>query len=297
MDNRFIGYIKRLVYFLRKKIDNIALFFVLCLKRKNKLYRFSIADVYLYISELNWNLPSLINYKREEEFFLLGIEDKKFYWPKNIKTDDLPWVYNEIFMNRLKNPSTYDHKEACLEGASWCIDCGAFEGFFSVFASTKGCKDIVLVEPIEKMKAALEKTFQEFYPGVSARVETVGVGSSKSKILFNYDQEHLCASSVGDKGGEEIDVETIDNIVDKYSFTGQGFIKMDIEGQEMNALIGAKQTLRTLKPRLAIAVYHDYDNAVLCKKIIEETNPSYKVVFRGMYNYFQPARPYLLYAY
>ena len=35
------------------------------------------------------------------------------------------------------------------------------------------------------------------------------------------------------------------------------FIKMDIEGAEPKALIGAERTIREHRPQLAISVYHD----------------------------------------
>ena len=56
---------------------------------------------------------------------------------------------------------------------------------------------------------------------------------------------------------------------------------MDIEGYKMNALKGAEKTLRNLKPSLAIAVYHEYENALRCKEIIKKANPDYEFEFRG----------------
>ncbi|HWB63227.1 MAG TPA: FkbM family methyltransferase [Chitinophagales bacterium] len=38
------------------------------------------------------------------------------------------------------------------------------------------------------------------------------------------------------------------------------FIKMDIEGAEMNALLGAEQTIRKFRPKLAICVYHQWQD-------------------------------------
>ncbi|KKM84494.1 hypothetical protein LCGC14_1298540 [marine sediment metagenome] len=74
-------------------------------------------------------------------------------------------------------------------------------------------------------------------------------------------------------------------------------IKMDIEGYEMSALRAAMSLMKNHKPRLAIAVYHELENALKCAEIIKNANPTYKVEFRGYYGYFEPARPYMLFAY
>ena len=87
---------------------------------------------------------------------------------------------------------------------------------------------------------------------------------------------------------------TLDSLISKYGIPD--LIKMDIEGAEMKALEGAKKTLATYQPQLAIAVYHDYENALKCREIILKANANYHVEFRGMYAYFTPPRPYLLFA-
>lgn len=72
---------------------------------------------------------------------------------------------------------------------------------------------------------------------------------------------------------------------------------MDIEGAEMLALIGTSKTLQEQKPKLTIAVYHEYYNAIECRDIILKAIPTYKIVFRGMNLWKKPSRPYLLFAY
>jgi FkbM family methyltransferase len=49
---------------------------------------------------------------------------------------------------------------------------------------------------------------------------------------------------------------SIDDLVARYALSRLDFIKMDIEGAEMDALHGAEAALKRFKPKLAIAVYH-----------------------------------------
>ena len=53
-----------------------------------------------------------------------------------------------------------------------------------------------------------------------------------------------------------VPLTTIDKIVNELGLERVDFIKMDIEGAEVAALTGARETLRRFRPRLAIAVYH-----------------------------------------
>lgn len=45
---------------------------------------------------------------------------------------------------------------------------------------------------------------------------------------------------------------------------------MDIEGAEVPALLGAKQTIRTFRPKLAISAYHRPDDLVTIPRLFEK---------------------------
>jgi FkbM family methyltransferase len=78
--------------------------------------------------------------------------------------------------------------------------------------------------------------------------------------------------------GDALQVMTtsIDDFVSERQLPRVDFIKMDIEGAELNALKGAEKTIRTHKPRLAISVYHRADDVIDIPAYIQELDPGYE---------------------
>lgn len=70
-----------------------------------------------------------------------------------------------------------------------------------------------------------------------------------------------------------VDVDSLDNVLAGRCVT---FIKMDIEGAEYNALLGAAETIKRYKPKLAICIYHKPSDRWELPMLILELNPSYR---------------------
>ena len=68
----------------------------------------------------------------------------------------------------------------------------------------------------------------------------------------------------------------IDNLLDQEDC----FIKLDIEGQEKKALIGAKKIIKSKKTMLAIASYHFENDLWKLASIILKFNTNYKFYIR-----------------
>jgi FkbM family methyltransferase len=70
--------------------------------------------------------------------------------------------------------------------------------------------------------------------------------------------------------------------LDDYAATKGGrvdFIKMDIEGAEMEALRGAAGVIKEFKPRLAISGYHKPQDLWEIPRFLKELNPGYQITF------------------
>jgi hypothetical protein len=54
------------------------------------------------------------------------------------------------------------------------------------------------------------------------------------------------------------------------------FIKMDIEGAELETLKGAEQTIRRFRPKLAICLYHRPEDFVTIPRFLDRVLPQYQ---------------------
>jgi FkbM family methyltransferase len=75
----------------------------------------------------------------------------------------------------------------------------------------------------------------------------------------------------------KVKTTTIDVFIKENNIHKVDFIKMDIEGAELNALKGAINTITQFKPNLAIAIYHSLDDFTQIPKWINNLGLGYKL--------------------
>jgi FkbM family methyltransferase len=69
----------------------------------------------------------------------------------------------------------------------------------------------------------------------------------------------------------------IDSFCKKEKITSVDFIKMDIEGSEMEAIRGAEHTIKSCRPKLAICLYHRPDDLWEITNYIAASYPFYRL--------------------
>lgn len=84
-------------------------------------------------------------------------------------------------------------------------------------------------------------------------------------------------SKIDESGDSIIQMDSIDNICENEKVT---YIKMDIEGSELEALRGARKVICRDKPRLGICIYHKPEDLLEIPMFIKKMVPEYKLYIR-----------------
>jgi FkbM family methyltransferase len=145
-------------------------------------------------------------------------------------------------------------------GVEKFIDCGAYDGDTIAARLVQHGNDfsrIFALEPDLKNLDKLEKYISGLSHTIQSKIEVLpfAVGASNGKVKFSANGN--AASSIGQDGTSEVDCIALDSILSESAPT---FIKMDIEGAELDALFGARDLIKKYNPVLAICAYHQQDH-------------------------------------
>jgi FkbM family methyltransferase len=181
----------------------------------------------------------------------------------------------------------YEHGDVKLEAGDVIIDAGAFIGDTAVYFHHKlgGQCQVHSFELLDENLALLVHNLER--NGIAddrvvvnkfALADTTG-----AEILVSGGNAQSAASMFrGAAGGqgERVQTITLDDYVVGLGLERVDFIKMDIEGAEAMALKGARQTIAHFRPRLAICLYHKWDDVFTLPPLIDATGVDYAYAFK-----------------
>lgn len=84
-------------------------------------------------------------------------------------------------------------------------------------------------------------------------------------------------NSSAEKGNTEAEFITVDDLLEEKSVS---YIKMDIEGEEENAIKGAEKTIKEYKPKMLISAYHRTEDLLSIPEAVLEIHKDYKLYIR-----------------
>jgi FkbM family methyltransferase len=202
------------------------------------------------------------------------------FWVVPSDFDTFVWVLAEQEMN------IYGDETTGVRPGDVVLDCGAHFGGYVRKALGMGAKVVVAIELAPENIACLRKTFASEVAAGRVIVYPKGVWDKDDQLVL-YRSDHTWgdrAISVeeGGRTGPAVPLTTIDKIVAELRLARVDFIKMDIEGAEPNALSGAAATLRSFRPRMALAAYHHgAQDLVDLPAVARKAQPAYDVCLWG----------------
>jgi FkbM family methyltransferase len=233
------------------------------------------------LSELEKN-----KYETNEIGFVLGgwklsrFEMEKFGFPINLYSF-IPAVYCTFCARQYEYISTNNQKIRVEQG-DIVLDIGACSGdtalYFADRIQGKGLvysfefipsnlnilrKNLNLNSELSKLIKVIEKPV---WSQTGKKLKYIDNGPG-SKVTFDDLKEFNGVT----------DTISIDDFVKENNLSKVDFIKMDIEGAETHALKGATETLLRFKPKLAIAIYHSFDDFVEIPLFLNSLNLNYRL--------------------
>ncbi len=159
---------------------------------------------------------------------------------------------NEMVVFENREELQYFEKFLLLERTSVFLDVGAFDGLTtSIFLERTGRDAVAHVfEPSPQARSRARAKLNSFQ---NVFLYDVALGAKHGRT---YLREAGSASAISESGEVPIEIQSLDS----FSITKADFIKVDIEGSELDFLEGAEDTILRLQPQVAIAAYHSADH-------------------------------------
>lgn len=183
-------------------------------------------------------------------------------------TGDIKYLFEcetppeEVYQNLLKLGSDETY-----------FDLGAYRGdtVAEFLSFVSGYKKIVAVEPDFK-------TYSKLCTATENLKDILNINACISDVLGDttFNMNGSRGSSIG-YGKKVIKSVTVDALSEKFTPT---YLKMDIEGAELSALKGAKNTVTQFKPKMQIATYHRSEDLFVLPETVLDFRKDYKIYLR-----------------
>ena len=225
-----------------------------------------IRKIYTLIPKYLQDILKSVYYNQKIKNFNFSLEDGR-YITKSQDGWEIMTTSPMYFI--VKDITRYEKYYQITEG-DIVIDAGANEGLLSLVyaAKTKNKGKVFSFEPDQQN---LVKMDQNLRINGFRNIEILSKGLWSKETNLKFHEAGTVGSSIfykSDHSSERnIDVLSLNNFVEQYNINRLDFIKMDIEGAEIEALRGATKILDTLKPNFAIASYHFIEGEPTYKKL------------------------------
>jgi len=160
------------------------------------------------------------------------------------------------------------------------VDCGAFDGdtVESFLAATNSSfARIFAFEPDPANFTKMSRYLDGLKPSLSDRIVTrrSAVGAEDGIVRFAADGTD--GAAVREDGDLDVECVALDDVLRNEA---PSYMKMDIEGAELDALSGSRWLISNRAPVLAVCAYHRQSDLWRIPLLIQSFNPNYRFYLR-----------------
>lgn len=118
------------------------------------------------------------------------------------------------------------------------------------------------------------------------RIVLFNAGVSNRNCTVTYYHDEKLGSSYTLKNGfdwpeSKAELKSVDSMIDDSMINEKvTFVKLDVEGAELDALNGMQKMIKRERPKLAVCIYHKPTDMIKLPKYIKELVPQYKFLLR-----------------
>lgn len=254
-------------YLKKNKFENIISFFDFYHEHSSE-----IGNLY-WLTNKKYYSDNISNYLLAKELFKeeLSIDVYSnllcFLQDFNFSHLNLPDQFNQYFPQDI---TVWDGKGAFL-------DIGSFDGQTVLDASQKYGKldTVIAYEPDSTNITLINKKIAQFNSADHFFLIPCGVWYRTEILKFSSDGGE--SSAINTSGNISIQCLSLDETL--YGVV-PGYIKMDIEGAEYEALLGSVNTIKKYRPALAICLYHKPEHLFKIPLLIKSWNLNYEFFIR-----------------
>jgi FkbM family methyltransferase len=175
----------------------------------------------------------------------------------------------------------YGAGDRAVHAGDTVLDCGGNVGTFTRTALRHEAKLVVAFEPAPENIEVYRRNFKDEIAAGKVILVPKGVWDKEDVLMLKRDPHNNAADSfvLLSDGSSAVPapLTTIDNAVAELKLDRVDYIKMDIEGAEVRALRGARQTMTRFHPRMSIAAEHFAADGVEIPKAVKSLAPGYQV--------------------
>lgn len=242
-----------------------------------KIENYFLGDIFLNIYDEKYSAEKFMEWKSQmiDTIDVFADDISKEVYVNTICNRIAPQYAKKTFHDMEQSGEYFDTGLLEINDNESFVDVGAFDGdsIVKFLRKTNGKYNKIYAFELDPFN--YEKLCKDFstHNYKNMNVYNYGISNKSNKIKI---VQSGTGSRIDNNGQVEVELLPLDEIIHNEIT----FLKMDIEGEEIKGIEGAKELIAKYKPKLAISVYHKLNHLWEIPLMLKKMCPQYKFYLR-----------------